>query len=54
MPPSTKPPSRICPSALPPWLSLYGQVEAIVSSFVCAQMLSSPLQNEPEVFWASR
>ena len=28
MPPSTKPPSRICPSALPPWLSLYGQVEA--------------------------
>ena len=26
----------------------------IVSSFVCAQMLSSPLQNEPEVFAASR
>ena len=54
MPPSTNPPSRISPSALEPWLSVYGQVEAIVSLLLRAQMLSSALQNEPELFAASR
>ena len=54
IPPSTKPPWRISPSALSAWLSLYGQVEGIVSLFVCAQMLSSALQNEPAVLVASR
>src|SRR5262245_3028617 len=54
MPPSTKPPARILPSGLEPWLSEYCQVESIVWLFVWAQMLSSALQNEPLPFDASR
>ena len=33
---------------------LYGQVESIVSLFVSAQMMSSALQKDPELFAARR